>query len=524
MRFRTLLVAAAMFLAFSAAAFAQGTFQVGSIPVTTVTQSGVTEKTGDISFTLLSGTTFGPGGTITINYGVPITVPQANVAIYNCSGNFAVAGTSTPIAGLSVNSVNNALGQVILNVPAGISTPGAFSVTGVRVQVAGTGLTGSLIANLSSVGNAFLAGQTVVTVINQIAAALTNVGTGGTTVTLNPIIGQTLPGTLTAAENYLDALGQIAGATGDATATVGRIIRFTLSQAPPAGVTVTFAGTAAGTGTGGIGGVTGAFNLVDPGATTAYSTIASKKLTSTSTDLTAYYMLATNSNATVLEGISATATIDTTGATLPVTPFTITYTASMAPIGTAFKTNTDGTQSVITSPIPRFIAAEVGTGTLVTSGGATKTTLLVPFASYIVSSGYNTGLGISNTTWDPGVKVTTFATAVPQTGTVTFYFYNQQVGTAAPTVTSYTTKAGSPGTGLDANGNVPAGSTYSVLLSQLLKEAGFTGDFTGYIFVVTNFTNAHGQYFLSDFKAVANGGQALIINAGRTIYPEWLGN
>lgn len=519
MRFRTLLVAAAMFLAFSAAAFAQGTFQVGSIPVTTVTQSGVTEKTGDISFTLLSGTTFGPGGTITVNYGVPITVPQANVAIYNCGGNFD-AGAGAPIAGLSINSVNNALGQVILNVPAGIGIPASFSLTGVRVQVAGTGLTGSLIANLSSVGNAFLAGQTVVTVINQIAAALTNVGTGGTTVTLNPIIGQTLPGTLTAAENYLDALGQIAGAGGDTTATHGRIVRFTLSQAPPAGVTVTFAGTAAGTGTGGIGGVAGAFNLVDPGATTPYSTIASKKLTSTSTDLTAYYMLATNSNATVLEGISATATIDTTGATLPVTPFTITYTASMAPIGTAFGTS----GAVLTTPIPRFIAAEVGTGTLVTSGGATKTTLLVPFASYIVSSGYNTGLGISNTTWDPGVKVTTFATAVPQTGTITFYFYNQQVGAAAPTVTSYTTKAGSPGTGLDANGNVPAGSTYSVLLSQLLKEAGFTGDFTGYIFAVTNFTNAHGQYFLSDFKAVANGGQALIINAGRTIYPEWLGN
>jgi len=198
MRFRTLLVAAAMVLAFSAAAFAQGTFQVGSIPVTTVTQSGVTEKSGDISFTLLSGTTFAPAGTITINYGVPITVPIANVQIYNCSGNFS-DGAGGCIAGLSINNVNNALGQVIINVPPAIGIPAAFSITGVRVQIAGTGLTGSLVANLSSVGNAFLAGQTVVTVINQIAAALTNVGTGGTAVTLNPIVGQTLPGTLTAA-------------------------------------------------------------------------------------------------------------------------------------------------------------------------------------------------------------------------------------------------------------------------------------------------------------------------------------
>jgi hypothetical protein len=39
-----------------------------------------------------------------------------------------------------------------------------------------------------------------------------------------------------------------------------------------------------------------------------------------------------------------------------------------------------------------------------------------------------------------------------------------------------------------------------VLLSELLTSAGQTGSFTGYIFVTTNFLNAHGAPFVSDFR------------------------
>jgi hypothetical protein len=63
-----------MFLAFSVAAFAQATLTVGSIPVTAVVASGLTEKTGDITFTTVSGSPTVQSGVITINYGVPITV------------------------------------------------------------------------------------------------------------------------------------------------------------------------------------------------------------------------------------------------------------------------------------------------------------------------------------------------------------------------------------------------------------------------------------------------------------------
>ena len=49
-----------------------------------------------------------------------------------------------------------------------------------------------------------------------------------------------------------------------------------------------------------------------------------------------------------------------------------------------------------------------------------------------------------------------------------------------------------------------------------LQAAGQTGDFTGYIFVVTNFTNAHGEYFISDFSGgFTNGALMLVVNQTR---------
>src|SRR5437867_12982455 len=107
MRMKTLLVAAGIFFAFSAAAFAQATYSVRSIPVTAVVKSGLTEKTGDITFTQISGTSV--TGTITITYGVPITI---NIAAQ-------VTVTPTGVTGLGVNSTasSNSAGVLVINVP-----------------------------------------------------------------------------------------------------------------------------------------------------------------------------------------------------------------------------------------------------------------------------------------------------------------------------------------------------------------------------------------------------------------------
>ena len=147
MKVRTLLVAAMMFLAFSAAAFAQATFSVGSTPVTAVISTGLAEKTGDITFNVTSGSTL--AGTLSINYsGVPITNATGTIHVY-------VNGVDTPAL---VNASGTALGSglLVINVPATLVSPNTIRVAGVRVAVANTGLT-SLNAQISSTINAITA-------------------------------------------------------------------------------------------------------------------------------------------------------------------------------------------------------------------------------------------------------------------------------------------------------------------------------------------------------------------------------
>ena len=167
MKVRTLLVAAVMFFALSAAAFAQGTFSVGSTPVTAVIQNGLAEKTGDVSFTVTSGSTL--VGTMSINYsGIPITNAANTIHVY-------INGVDTPAA---VNTSGTALksGLLVINVPELLTNvsnggqPATIRVSGVRVAVANQGLT-SLNAQISATINAITAGQTVVQVISSIKPA-----------------------------------------------------------------------------------------------------------------------------------------------------------------------------------------------------------------------------------------------------------------------------------------------------------------------------------------------------------------
>jgi hypothetical protein len=125
--------------------------------------------------------------------------------------------------------------------------------------------------------------------------------------------------------------------------------------------------------------------------------------------------------------------------------------------------------------------------------------------------GYDTGIAISNTTKDPGAQAMGITeTIVAQSGNITFYFYQD-----GDPVSVYTTQAGSPGAGLDATGNLVAGATYSVLLSEIAALAQPpipAEDFQGYVFIICNFTNAHGQYFISDFEFFTNGALMLVID------------
>jgi hypothetical protein len=511
MKTRTLLVAAVMLLSFTAAAYAQATFTVGSIPVTAVVRSGNAEKTGDITFSIVS-TNAGTSntGTITISYGVPITSPSANITV---SSTFA-----------TLNSVSYSGGTVVLNVANTGVVGSTITLSGVRVAVAGTSLT-TLDASISAVANAVTAGQTTVRVINAISAGLASISfpTDGTAAQINAVSGAVTSGAkytgataganIRVRENFLNAFGT----TVDATQTQPPIIRLTLNQLPPAGVSISFPLVA-----GNDNSTTSAWQLCSGDSPYTLAT-ADATIKSDSTSLAVYYRLATGSDYTIQERmvVPVSVAVDTGKASFPLPSTSFTLTATLYPIAAAF--NSDGTLTSL--PIPRYVAEEVGPITFLDIVGS-NTAMIFPYMTASKATGYDTGIAIANTTTDPGSSKLGVSGATKQSGTISFYFYPSMPvgGTTVPTTITYTTKAGSPGSGLDSTGNLPSGSTYIVLASQLLKDAGITTDFSGYMIAVANFSNGHAQYFVSNFLTFSQGGQALILTGSRKATPEALNN
>jgi len=151
----------------------------------------------------------------------------------------------------------------------------------------------------------------------------------------------------------------------------------------------------------------------------------------------------------------------------------------------------------LTAGTPRFQAgSSVGPVTVVNFvGGVTgQTTMLIP---WVIASGaaappagtFNTGVVIANTTKDPAPFGTDAQGAATDTaGNLSFYFFPAD-GSASFTVTPST------GFGL-ANGVLASGSSFIGNFSDILKAGSVTGNFSGYVFVVANFTHAHGSAFV----------------------------
>lgn len=499
MRTKTLLFAAAMFLALSAIAFAQtgvATFQVGSIPVTTVVQTGNTEKTGDLTFTQLSGTSQ-TGGTISISYGtgVSITVPSSAVVITNTDGYAA-----SPV---TINSLTNTPGLLVLNIPAGVVAPASFTVSGVRIKISGTGVT-QVDASISAFANAILAGQTNPRVITNVSPGLGTVSTSPSAgATINAVTGVIVsggsPNRMRVREGFLAAFAPNAG------------IRITVNQKPPSGITFNFPA---------------AFSTADGSqyviANSDMSTASAPTTISgsSSSGTTIFYKMQTLGATadTALESlyvdITTTVSTGSNAPTLPI-PLTagVTATVTMAPVQAAFNS-----QGNLNSLIPRYDAAESSAVTLLTVTGS-ATAMLMPYVT--VGGGFDTGIAISNTTEDPGATAMGISTAaVPQTGGLTFYLFPQS--SSASNIT-YSTGATSPGSGLDSSGRLVAGGTYVVLLSQILAAAQAPATFAGYGIVVANFTNAHGIAVLSNFTTF---GQSFLLQilVDRANTPEVTGN
>ena len=111
--------------------------------------------------------------------------------------------------------------------------------------------------------------------------------------------------------------------------------------------------------------------------------------------------------------------------------------------------------------------------------------LLFPLVTYIPNPDggpdalFDTGLAVSNPAYlDEDDRVT---------GTAYFTFYK---GGIEPV--TYETGAGSPGTGLEPDGTIAPGSTYTVNASELLAAANWDSMDVGHVRVRANFTNCDG--------------------------------
>ena len=97
--------------------------------------------------------------------------------------------------------------------------------------------------------------------------------------------------------------------------------------------------------------------------------------------------------------------------------------------------------------------------------------------------------------FDTGIAISNMNTGDDQEGSITFMLYQN-----GDEPIEYTTNADSPGRGL-TSGVLEAGTTYAVLLTEILAAAGVEGGFSGYAMIITDFTGADGIAYISDWAA-----------------------
>ena len=146
-----------------------------------------------------------------------------------------------------------------------------------------------------------------------------------------------------------------------------------------------------------------------------------------------------------------------------------------------------------------------------------RCTLLYPYVTYNPPMMVDTGIAVTNPTGFGGDALS---------GPIKFSLYGND---SEPE--SYTTDAGTPGgmdAGLDENGNLAAGKTYSVLLSQLLLWTSIEGTFEGHVYVETDFTRCSGLGLVWDNNGTFSQGYIPELIAdevtagerGRTVTPQ----
>jgi hypothetical protein len=340
MRSNILLLTIIIFLGLQAGAYAQADFTVTSTAPLAISTNN-TALAGDIVFTQVG---ISVAGKLTITYPGPITCDLFTGPII-VTGTGGYDGAALYDSESSQNSDASGHGILVIQVPAGVSGTASIKVSGVRLALASSGL-GFLIANIEVTGNAITSPEALViysvagiSSLSGIAGEI-NASTGA--VTVSPWVGVT--------EGFQEAFDL--QYPGDTTKV---LVRFTLDQPPPAGVTVTFPAHA-------VASSPGSSSVWETTYSDGYPMDSDVGITSSSEDLSVYYKTDTTSldpSYYYQETLSVPVTLSVSGP-LPLSPVTISYTVSLAPIGPAF----DAGGGVISDPVPRFEEALVGPATL----------------------------------------------------------------------------------------------------------------------------------------------------------------
>jgi hypothetical protein len=495
MKTKILLIAAVMFLAVSVSAYAQvgSAYTVSQETLDRVACCGLAEPTGSIAFTAVADTPASITGTITLRYNLPISNTGTEASASDRVQVAATDNAGTPLVPQPTWTASNdgSNGLIVIAVPAGYVYPNTIRVFNVRVNVTGNcGSTDATVtATATSAGNRLTIGETTsITLVKGVAQPL-ETPTASAVISINASDGVvTGTSTISIRENFLTAFGPV-GTFPEPNRTQQTLIRLKVS-AFPTGVTITFPGAAGSFGTANSAGLFSGSNVV---------------LSASVNPQYVYYVMTAASNPAAKDTFAFAPTVTTAGP-FPLAPATITVSAAMAPI----------TSLTVADRFPQFIeGCDTAAVTFASVSGVLNTILLVPYAT--TEAGYNTAFSVANTTKDPGtVAMGTFPTAIPQTGKITVYFYPKDGSTIAPWVSTAHPSA----YGLDSAGKLPAGGTFVALLAEILPTS--VTEFGGYVFIVTDFTNAHGEFFVSNFDFFTHGALMLVVSdinriaAGRT--------
>jgi hypothetical protein len=434
-----------------------------------------------------------------------------------------ISGPTGLFANVSIASVNYSNGTVQLTLPgsAGNTSSGTFRLVGVRLDVNGKAAPLTASVGLGSSSNNYILQTTTVPLITALGAGIGSVAVGSNGTNTNN--GTALVFTNQTNATFADGSASVVIAEGFASAwrTTTQVNTQGINSATMNGslIQLTFnglpSGTTANLSLAGSGGVTGALAGSTSGGVAFFGnnlTATVQPPNSSNPTRNIAYVQFNSANLAAVESFQLNISLSGTPSSL--TAGTITMDVTMGPVAPALTTvapvNTPN-QAVpsdagpgLTTAYVRFAAAP----TTVTIGSivAANTTLLIPYAIRVLN--YDTGIAIANTTLDPFAGS---GGATASAGTMTFTMFPRNATGADPSFAITTSSTVRPGVGLSTSGTLVAGGTWTGLMSDLMTAAGKTGDYFGYIFIQTNFLNAHGAAYIFNGAGFTSSTPVLVL-------------